>query len=307
MSQPRRRGSRLRQAVWGPTSSRIRRTTSLREPAIKAYRSIARAALTGPPPKVFANSVPKAGTHLLTQLLAEVPQLWFTGDHVIRKDFYRPAPPAPGRGLDEFNAAFAARMAKIRDGQYLTAHLGAIPGVQDTLDRLGFVHLLMIRDPRDIIVSRAFYRAKNERLDTHEWFANLDDEARLMAAITGGDARDSGEPLLSIASRLERYLPWLDDPRVVVMRFEDLVGAAGGGTEQAQRDTIRRVLAACRRPDDDVTVERIAEKVFNTRSATFRRGAIGDWRNHLGQAHLDALERVAPGAVAAFGYASASG
>jgi hypothetical protein len=239
--------------------------------------------------------------------MSEVPQMWFTGDHVIRKDFYAAAHPTPGQGLDEFNAAFAARMGKIRDGQYVTAHLGAIPGLQDTLTRLGFAHLLMIRDPRDVIVSRAFYRAKNERLDTHEWFAKLDDDTRLMTSITGADAPDGGEPLASIAARLERFRPWLDEPSVVVIRFEDLVGSAGGGSDDAQRAAIRRVLTACRRDNDDATVDRIAGKVFSTRSATFRRGAIGDWRNHLTQEHLTELERVAPGAVAAFGYEPASG
>jgi hypothetical protein len=181
--------------------------------------------------------------------------------------------------------------------------MGAIPGVQATLDRLGFVHLLMIRDPRDVVVSRAFYRASNERLDSQSWFSGLDEHERMMIAITGAEAPDGTSPLPSIAQRLERYRPWLDDPSVCVVRFEDLVGPRGGGSEQAQHDTIRRVLTLCRRDSSDTTVRRLADRTFGAHSATFRRGMIGDWTNHLTAEHLAALDRVAPGAVAAFGYA----
>lgn len=294
---------KLRQAVWGPTSTKIRQNQLLREPAVAAYRAAARLVLTGPPPKVLANSIPKSGTHLLTQLLGEVPKLWFSGMHFIgeqfRADLHR-----PGDRLGDFEAAGLARLlSRVRTGQYVTSHLPAEPGAAAELARLGFVHLLIIRDPRDVVVSRAFYLTSQTRLHPQQRFAALPtDSARLMAAIRGLPATDDERAVPSIGERLERYRPWLTDASVCLIRFEELVGPMGNGSEQAQHESIRRVLQTCDRPTDDATVRRIAGRIYARHSATFRRGTIGDWRNHLSDKHLAAFAEVAPGALAAYGY-----
>lgn len=294
---------KLRHAVWGPTSTRIRQSRLLRDPAIAVYRAAARLALTGPPPKVLANSIPKSGTHLLTQLLGEVPALWFSGVHFIGEQF-RADLDRPGDRLGEFDAAgLATLLAKIRTGQYATSHLPAGPGIADELARAGFVHLLIVRDPRDIVVSRAFYLTKATRLQVQPRFAALPtDSDRLMAAIRGLPATETERAVPSIGERLDRYRAWLTDPSVCVVRFEDLVGPMGGGSEPAQYESIRRILDTCNRPADEAAVRRIAGRVYAKHSATFRRGAIGDWRNHLTDEHLAAFAEVAPDGLRTYGY-----
>ena len=296
-------GGRLRQAVWGPTSTRIRKSRLLREPAITAYRAAAQLVLTGPPPKVLANSIPKSGTHLLTQLLGEVRALWFSGVHFIGDEFKSDLDRADDR-LGSFDpAALGRRLSRIRNGQYVTSHLPAEPGAAAELARLGFVHLLIIRDPRDVVVSRAFYLAGQTRLEAQPRFAALaSDSDRLMASIRGLPATETLRAVPSMGERLERYRPWLSDPAVCLVRFEDLVGPLGNGSQDAQYESIRQVLDTCRRPTDDASVRRIAGRIYAKHSATFRRGTIGDWRNHLTDEHLAAFAEVAPGALAAYGY-----
>ena len=254
---------------------------------------------------MLSNSVPKAGTHLLTQLLGEVPRLHFSGVHVTRKNFL-PEASAPGVEpddvLDEFRAAFAHSMSRIRNGQFLTAHLGHTPGLTEILQQQGFVHLLMIRDPRDIVVSRAFYRSREEKLNAHEDFAAMSDDDRLMAAITGLPATDARAELLPVGARFERHRAWLADPSVEIIRFEDLVGPEGGGSAERQHDAVRRVLTACRRDASDAAIALLSQKVFARHSATFRSGRIGGWREHLTSEHLAEFERLAPGALADLGY-----
>lgn len=293
-----------REAVWGARSTKIRQNKTLRRPAIAAYRGIARTVLVARPPKVFANSIPKAGTHLLTSLLGQVPALWFSGVHMIDKE-YRADLHEPLDGLGDLDlAAFERGMSKIRNGQYLTAHCGALDGIPDALDAQGFRPLLMIRDPRDIVVSMAFYFARNERLHMHETFRDMSEGARFEAVITGLPGRGGKPPIPSIVQRLGKYQDWLTDDRTVVVRFEDLVGSAGGGSDEVQHEAVKAVLTHCERYQDDAQVDSIARATFAPHSATFRKGRIGDWANHLGDDHLALLAEVAPGQVEAFGYTS---
>lgn len=298
-----------RSAVWGPLSSKVR-ASRVREPAIRTYRAVARAVLTGPPPKLFANSIPKAGTHLLTQLLGEAPKMWYCGDHVVDRPYYRDAPDVGDDDVpvdpDDFDSdALAARLARVRNGQFVTAHMAGFPAVREVVAEHGFASVLMIRDPRDIAVSMANYFASNARLHTyrrfHDELPTLD--ARLHAVITGLPAVAGSPRVPSMGERLGKYVGWLGDHRTLVVRFEDLVGSAGGGSDHAQLAATTAVLRAADRYESEQQVSAVARAVFAPHAATFRRGAIGEWREHFTPEHETALETSAPGGVAALGYA----
>lgn len=295
----------FRTAVWGPLSTRVRQSQVLRKPAVAGYRAIARTVLVAEPPKVLANSMPKAGTHLLTQLLGGVDRLWFSGLHVIDKNFRNDGDLTADDEGPIDPEAFAKRMRTIRNGQFVTAHLTAQPAAIAVLDELGFRRILMIRDPRDIAVSMAFYLSTNQRLHTYERFAvrMTTPEQRLMATITGLPREGQDRSILSIGDRLRRYRPWLDDPQTCVVRFEELVGAKGGGSDEAQFDAVRRVLRQCNRDSSDAVVTALARSVFATHSKTFRRGAIATWPEHFTDEHRAAFDSIAGDDLAAFGYA----
>lgn len=295
---------RVRTAVWGPLSTRVRGSSVLRTPAVAGYRAIARTVLVSDPPKVLANSIPKAGTHLLTQLLGGVDRLWFSGLHVIDKNFWA-GPVADTEAyapVDE--ARFRKGMRKVRNGQFATSHLTAQPVVIKALHDLGFAPLLMIRDPRDIAVSLSFWYGTNPRLYTWERFSAMSSDAeRLMAAIVGLPGGAGQQPVPSIGERLRHFRGWLDEPGTCVVRFEQLVGAAGGGSDEEQFETVRRVLRHCRRETDDRRTADLARSVFATHSKTFRRGAIATWPEHFGDEHRAAFDEVAGAELAAYGYA----
>lgn len=290
--------ARARQSVWGPTASRIRQSR-LRDTAIQTYRWGARRVLTGPPPRVFANSIPKSGTHLLTQVLTGTPKLWYSALHTTDNDFLAPGAEF-GSPIDA--EAFRARASVVRDGQYMTAHMGAGPGLTKVLHETGFRTLVMVRDPRDVAVSLAFYYAGNARLKYYETFQELGSpQAQLMAVITGLPATATLPALPPIGAVMRKYVPWTDDPDTEVIRFEELVGEAGGGTTADQRATVRRILAHCRRDTSDATVDRICATAFARHGATFRRGGIGDWVNHFTPEHTAAFEETAAEGLAAWG------
>lgn len=294
---------RVRTAVWGPLSTRVRGSQLLRRPAIAGYRAVARTVLVSDPPKVLANSIPKAGTHLLTQLLGGVDKLWFSGLHVIDRDFFATAIPDTEAYAPIDETIFRKRMHRVRNGQFLTAHLTAQQATLRALDELGFAPILMIRDPRDIAVSLAFWYGTNPRLRTWEQFSAMrSDEERLMATIVGVPGGGGHQPVASIGERLRHYRGWLSDPGTCVVRFEQLVGSAGGGSDEEQFDAVRRVLRHCRREAGDARTSELARSVFARHSKTFRRGAIATWPEHFTDEHRAAFDEVAGAELQAYGY-----
>ena len=90
--------------------------------------------------------------------------------------------------------------------------------------------------------------------------------------------RDRG--VVPTATKLERYAGWLDSGALVV-RFEDLVGSAGGGADAARDATLRSIFEHLGAEVDDALVAGIGRRLFSSKSPTFHRGAIGQWRTHF--------------------------
>lgn len=89
-----------------------------------------------------------------------------------------------------------------------------------------------MRDPRDIAISNYVYITyidSSHRL--HKYFKTLNsDSERLMASIQGVEGKDLLDNIssLSLADHVNGYLPWIDKPDCLVVRFEDLVGVRRG-------------------------------------------------------------------------------
>jgi sulfotransferase 6B1 len=274
---------------------RFRHNPIVRAVGVPLYQATARMR-TGRPPRVLANSLPKAGTHLLTALLAELPDMRFSGEHLTAFDLQEDG---------EFHAArLEKRLGRVRDGQYVSAHLPAWPEVFSTVERHGYRSVFIVRDPRDTVVSDVFYILGFRRHPLHQRLHAIPTmEERLMVAIRGLPDEHRGVPLLeSMAARLEAYRGWLSGPSTQVVRFEDLVGSRGGGDDAKQLAEIQAIAEHVGRPLTDEQVQSVATRVWSPRSSTFRRGAIGDWRNHFTSQHVDAVKETAGQHLIELGY-----
>ncbi|MGH2752013.1 MAG: sulfotransferase domain-containing protein [Actinomycetota bacterium] len=260
--------------------------------------------MTGPPPRVFLNSVPKAGTHLLMELVRNLPRMMFSGRHHALRDFsIEPGSPpehVPAIDLD----AFGRVLEKVRNGQFMTAHFPYRQDVELMLEQRGFSSLLILRDPRDVAVSHALYVSGTERHWLHRRYTEilLTPEERLMASITGFPDDEISNGLESIGQRFDQYLGWHTSPNVLVCRFEALVGSPGGGSREEAMRAVRAVAEHLERPLSKEESERMARRNWSQSTATFRRGQIGDWRNHFNEDHREAFKQVAGEVLIRLGY-----
>lgn len=270
---------------------------ALRKVFIPAYRLAARTVMFYPGPRVLATSVPKAGTHLVASLLKNFPQMMFSGRHSSLADWALPGTRSDVAGnvpeLDWDRLEHALKT--VNRGHFMTAHFPAVPELRELLRRLEYKTVFMIRDPRDVVISNAFYITRLKRHFLNERFnkdmSTLDE--RIMACITGLPATEASSGLISIGQRVTNYVGWKDDPDTHLCRFEDLVGANGGGSNDTQRREIEAIAAHINRGLSPGDVQRIAMKTWSQESSTFRKGVIGDWRNHFNDAHKDAFKRAA--------------
>src|SRR4051812_16871579 len=105
-----------------PTLSRLlaRHDAVKRRAVIPAYRAVARSNVFYPGPRVFANSFPKGGTHLLSSLLGDLPRMMFSGVHRAAGDYTDGAPSRDGSNVDWVGLRRALR--SVNRGQFATGH-----------------------------------------------------------------------------------------------------------------------------------------------------------------------------------------
>src|SRR5512140_912614 len=145
-------------------------------------------------PRILLNSVPKAGTNLLLDVMRCWPQFQRRIGRTLR-------------GWDGIDRATARALHNIRRGQYVPAHLPFSAELCVILQQRDIRVVTVIRDPRDVYLSAAMYMA---HMDTthpgHRHFAALrDDSARIEAALRGVQGVIS-----PLAETLEKFSGWLD-------------------------------------------------------------------------------------------------
>ena len=242
------------------------------------------------PRRALVNSVPKAGTHLLKRGLALLPGVQALDLHF---DIRQPA------------GDVRASLLGLPPGAAATAHLVHSPEYVAALRGLDLAHLLVLRDPRDVALSLAEYIPTLRAHYLHDTFAGLSLEQRLTACICGlAEPRPSWDSvaLHDVGALFAQFLPWAGEPGVCCLRFEDLVGEAGGGDAGRQRDALRRVAGALDVPLDGATLAAVAGGIFDRNSPTFRSGEIGGWRQRFGPEHVRAFKDVAGPLLVELGY-----
>ncbi len=243
-------------------------------------------------PRVVVTTVPKSGTHLLLSALRQLPGIRVCPEIVLGKL-------SPARKI--------RRIERLGPGQVLVGHIVHEPRVGEAIDRGQVKLVVMIRDPRDVVVSLAKYVVRPEiHHRQQDYFARVlkTDEERIMACIrgVGGEHAVDGRETPDVGTLFRSYLAWTAERAAHVCRFEDLVGSRGGGSDAAQVAALGRLFAFLELDLDAVEVERIARATFSSTSLTFRKGEIGDWRNHFSPGHRAAFREVTGPLLVELGY-----
>jgi hypothetical protein len=238
-------------------------------------------------PRILLNSIPKSGTHLLERALERMPGIRNAGRRTIHC-------------WDTVDPRVIRILAGIRPGAFLNGHLTALPEVLSTVGKENIKVLVMIRDPRDVVVSYARYL---EQIDlTHpasEYICSLQSDGERIDAIIDGVKN----LIPSIQELLSRFLAWLSVSNVQICKFEDLVGPRAGGGKIRQEDTIRSIANYLGINVEEKKVMQIVESLYSQKSSTFRNPRLGGWRMNLSDSQKRRMKLCAGELMEKYGYA----
>jgi hypothetical protein len=267
--------------------------------------------------KAFINSLPKSGTHLTAKCLKLLG--YEERDHLGSAQVLNPgivaklrrlawAPMRQGflLGVDtpvEVSRRPIRRMLRSApEKSFLTAHVGYNTALLGEALHYGFKPIVVTRDPRAVVVSFVHYVATREAHVLHREYKELSIEDRFEAVLRG--RRFKSAYLEPMRTRCLAMDGWIHHPEVLKIRFEDLVGEKGGGSEASQRETIERLCAWLEAPESNIPT--IVETLFGPGRHTFRKGQVDSWREELDPALLEVLERDMSDVLDRWGYTTQS-
>lgn len=248
--------------------------TSVVERRVRSIVSQSR--LAGPTPdpqsakRMFVNSVPKAGTHLLGLALKAMPACQDSGVFLSHLGH-----DGSQRGLAESSAT----LRRVRSGYFVSGHMPWSHEDGELLKRLGYRTLLLIRDPRDVVLSQIDHAVERPVNRYHRTLIELPTrEAQFAFMLDGGPLIGSSSPAPPFDHYMRSYLLWSG---ALIVRFEDLAGMRGGADPDVQITTLRTIAAHFQIDLDHGAVDDIVHEMTNTQTPTLRKGQVERWRNEF--------------------------
>lgn len=264
------------------------------------YRSYTKFVSKGEGPVVYINSIPKAGTHLITTELARLGIASNSWLHIntkwVNKETKKRAP-LSGFSIDLERVEQLART--VPKGTFFSSHLPYSQELDEYIGNSDFRSIFLVRDPRDILVSSYFYMMRLKRHPAHSFLQSLPDEiSRYRALLYGHSSYKTMEP---IADSYEAFLGWVMSENVLMVKFEDLVGGPGGGSDYKRCKTLKKIIQHTNpkseyMPEDQVLLE------THRKSSTFRSGKTGTWREYIPADLAEEVENAFESAVLKLGY-----
>ncbi|MGY4867394.1 sulfotransferase domain-containing protein [Mycolicibacterium elephantis] len=251
-------------------------------------------------PAVLVNSVPKSGTHLLTQIVEglESNDDWGT--------FIRSTPSLTLREVSP--ERLNREMKKLVPGETARGHIFWHQSLAESITENGIVSYFIYRDPRDIALSEARYLSSMNRYHRmHRVYRGLSPDEALMLSIRGWpESENRGVYYPDIGTRIRRYTGWLTHTATLAVRFEDLRGANLAGWA---RRIVQHYVDASGHSDSDADqmALRATQMVDPCRSHTYRKGKSGGWRETYKREHMEAFHDVAGSLLLELGYESDEG
>jgi hypothetical protein len=248
-------------------------------------------------PAVLGNAMPKSGSHLIIQVLQGLTRIG---------PFVNPGFPPVNRTEDNrllSDEGILANIYQMRPGDIGYGYLNANHQYIQALNRPGMASVFVYRDPRDMIISHIFYAIEIfEDHGMHRYYTeNLETmEERINAAICG--VNEKGSELKSVKARYDAYQGWFNQPKILSLRFEDLIL----DQERAFNQLLNYLEESGFQSgvERKTAIEELAAAIVPKRSGTFRKGKPGNWREYFTQENIDIFKDSTGDLLIQLGYES---
>jgi hypothetical protein len=161
--------------------------------------------------------------------------------------------------------------------------------------------VLNYRDPRDTVISMINFLEGR----TREGYGNFYEADIFSTILTSKPTWDEKidyalrDPSFLGRDQFEKALWLLHHPKVCKVRYEDLVGAQGGGSRSRQVAAVSRVMEHVGAGGDP---EAVADRVYNPQAWSFYKGRSGGWRERFSARNVARFTEQFGDILAQYGY-----
>lgn len=247
-------------------------------------------------PILFANSFPKSGTHLLTQVMQGFTRIGPAVDSGL---------PAVvtfegNTGRARPSVEILHDLGRLLPGDIAYGHIHALPAAVDFLCRPHVAAYFILRDPRDVAVSHVHYVAEMEPGHIHHrYYQQLENfDEQLSVSILGIPGEDA--PFPDIGKRFTPYTGWLQHPEVLTLRYEDFITGRDAELGKVLDHALARGFELM--VNRQTALETLAASIAPSRSPTFRSGKIGGWRKSFNDKNKRLFKEIAGDLLIQLGY-----
>lgn len=244
-------------------------------------------------PTLLQISVLKSGTHLLDQILTGFSRVSPFSPRALYLKSYDHKTGIPYNADD-----IVCSLGVYRPLEVVKAHLSSDPVLTQYINASNFLTYFIYRDPRDVVVSLAYYGFVDAASDTRLTFNSLPMEQRIHHLIVGADYGQFH--FAGINAFYRKFMGWLECPFVLHLRYEDLIHHRQEALQRIVDYFLKRIdtLPASR----EQIVQALASNIDPGRSPTFRRGATGDWKTHFSVQHKNLFKEHTDDLLTQLGY-----
>lgn len=235
---------------------------------------------------VLVNGSPKTGTTWMLKMITSVPGY---------------------RGVGNFGSDIN-RHREIYSGDVVHGHHKYSEDLWEILQSRDIKVILMVRDPRDQAVSRLFHIKRSAAHRWHERFGEMSDDEALMACITGQPDLPGVEAMLNLTyswlSAGEKalcinYEALISNPVIEFCKVLKYLG-------MTPSEYLVQAIITRNRFERLVVGKRFWQPARKPGQADpnshFRKGVVGDWKNHFTDVHKDKFKQLAGAQLIDLGY-----
>lgn len=241
--------------------------------------------------KVLVSSIPKSGTHLVRKCL----ELMLREKETAFSDSWKNTVRLIGSKNEKVVYA-----GKKYTTSFMVSHVPYSDYVSNIINENKYRGIFIYRDPRDVVVSLAFWM----EVEPQEW--GVFPEMKFNERVTGIITKEFQPHLFdtkveNICEYYGQFIPWLKDESFYSVKFEDLIGANGGGSLDVQKKIVLDIARHIEFECSDNTINYIVDNLFGN-TKTFRAGKIGGWKKHFTSEHKKQFKEVAGQLLIDLGY-----
>lgn len=172
--------------------------------------------------------------------------------------------------------------------------------------------IALVRDPRDALISHAFYmrtfadrkgeKTKRDFFTVGEDYDTLSFEEQITSLILGGKHSDS------YLSYYKDRLGWALKKESLTIKYEDLVGLAGGGTDELKHKAVIKIIDYIHLLISEEKTQYVLDNMYVSfgekalDDKVFERSSIGNWRKFLSETQIKLIKKKIGKEIIQLGY-----